>query len=632
MKTLPHFFIKLLLVLLAMVTPLAGSPRKVDTYFYFSFFNQQNASGSRDVTIELNGETIYDNLSVARLDLQTFSRPLLPGVKYQLRVDKDAGMKFGLSIVNEGFLSKINGNLRTAFYVGNTTASDQTYEIMLVDESVMSGGGNLPVGVATPLQVSDLNWTVGLGNLPNGNAAGFIQYTSEDIDVSNALGVDAFKRSSLGLHIPVTNSGDIVAVYTDEDGDGIRESLRQVKAPQCLADITDDADGQGFTISFYRTGTGGNETTPFSPTGGTLVTYHIDKTGAAGANQLTLTGTDNGGNVVTNVVNKTNNGTYDDWDLTTSGNGISKLLDISNSDDAGNRAELRAYSYSTPPAGIVTEAGKDFATETVYRQFTPLDEFQPEEKMISLTHNKGKGAALERKDAFTYYDLSVGPGDNGRNQFSRMKSYESFFGEWRFFEYHNLGLVETITNPNSPLYSRQIYDFLRWSRDNFYYEAYHGVYALQGRQWLETIPEGDSFAFDVNGDATGIRTGLNGGNALLKENTYGQDWRITHPRLIESRTSYDPPGSTPASFVNRDLTRNYVFPIDPADTSGEYLQVSYDAYTASAPANSAQNHFQYTNAVRYMASYKPHQNATNFDFNLTSKPYYQLTRDNAKTV
>ncbi|WP_411845687.1 RHS repeat-associated core domain-containing protein [Roseibacillus persicicus] len=602
---------------LMLMSSALASPSQKDTYFHFSFFNDNFPNGNGTITVELNGEVIYDDLSVQRLELKTFTRALLPGVKNQLRVNKQAGMKFGVSIVNEGYLSQVDDEVQTAFWVDDSSATDVTYEIILVNEAVINGEGARPLGMATPLQVSDLDWKMGLGNLRNGNAAGFIEYSADDLLTAS------YKRGALGLHIPPVNAGEIIAHFTDEDSDGIEESLRQVKVPQGLIDITDDGDGVGFTIAVYSGGSGGNATTLYTPVGTALVSYRFDE---LSNNQLTLIQADNASNVVTSTVVKTNDGTYDDWTLTIAGTGVTKRLVVDNSNSSGNRAERRTFDYSAAPSGSVTEATKSYVIEDTYIDLPDFEDLEPEDRLYQRTFNEGV-SGQERTTDFRYY--TTAEGFDGENQYGRLKSYETHFGEWRFYEYHNPGLVEVVTNPSSPLYDRQIYDFLRWSKDNFYFEAYHGIHALNGKRWFESKPEGDSLNFDVDGSNAQIFSAYPNTQLVLSEAAYGQDWRLTNPRLVSSQGNIS--SSNTDYRVERELTRAYTFPVDTSDTTGEFIQVVYDAYTDKKRTNASLNHFQYTDAVRYTAQYKPHQNAKNFDFNYSNKPYYVVDRNNTKS-
>lgn len=610
-------FLLISLVSLLLTGLALASPSQKDTYFHFSFFNDTFPSGNRTITVELNGEVIYNNLSVQRLELKTFTRPLLPGSKNKLRINKQAGMKFGVSIVNEGYLSQIDDKIQTALWIDDSSASDVTYEMTLVNEAVINGEGAQSLGVATPLQVSDLDWKVGLGNLRNGNAAGFIEYSADDLVTAS------YERSSLGLHIPPVNAGEIIAHFTDEDSDGIEESLRQVKVPQGLIDIIDDGDGVGFTISVYSGGSGGNATTLYSPIGTALVSYRFDK---PSNNRLTLTQTDNASNVVTSTVVKTNDGTYNDWTLTVAGTDVTKRLAVNSSNSSGNRAERRTFDYSVVPSGSVSEASKSYVIEDTYIGLPNFQDLEPEERLYQRTFNEGV-SGQERTTDYRYYTTEEGI--DGENQYGRLKSYETHFGEWRFYEYHNPGLVEVVTNPSSPLYDRQIYDFLRWSKGEFYFEAYHGIHALNGKRWFESKPEGDALDFDVDGSNAQIFSAYPNTQLVLSEAAYGQDWRLTNPRLVSSQGNIS--SSNTDYRVERELTRAYTFPLDTGDTTGEFIQVVYDAYTDKKRTNGSLNHFQYTDAVRYTAQYKPHQNATNFDFNYSNKPYYVVERNNTKS-
>ncbi len=589
---------------------------RADVGFHLSFFTD-NGAPVNGVRVFLNDEDIFGAFAVNINDGRTFSRPTIPGVKNRLRIVAPTQLDYALTINSESHVSKIDGKIRSSLWLENRQVSDTTYELVMVDQGVVDGQAAMPLGVATPLQIEDLSWTMGLGRLRSGNTAGYLQYLQEDL-VTNS-----YKRSALALQIPESNDGELVVHYTDNNSDGVRESVRQIKTPQGLVDITDDSDGVGFTVSVYSGGIGGNSSTLYAPVGVPLVTYRFDR---PAINRLTLRQSDQANQVITYTVQKTVDGGFSDWTLTSSGTGISKSLSVDNQLVSGRRQEARSLSYATTPAGSIAEATKSFEIRDTYVQIPPFESLEVEERLYQRKVNQGD-SELERTDNYRYYDADVGPLDSGLAQFGGLKSFKSHFGNWGFYEYHipNLAATSFISGTS---FDRQEYDVLSWFLADGNFQAYHGANLFGGKPWMVFGPEGDGFQnFNVEGDSRQLTVPTANGETTKTELLYGQDWMRTPGQIRSAKTTWSKSGVE--HEIGANVNRYYTFPYRANDPNGKHVQVAYHAYTdGESPSG---NDFEDANATLYMARYRTHEDASNFNHNLNKKPYYTVNRNNTKT-
>ncbi len=587
-----------------------GGACDFDTHFYFDFFNENWQSGPRAVDISFDGEDIYTGEAIPRMEIKSFSRAVKPGVVYKLRINKQQGIRYGMSInAPEGYIAEVDGELKNAFYIEGNAAEDKTYEIAWRSLSVLRGGRGMAAGQASEMRVADIKWEVGLGRLRNGRSAGMIQLCDDDL---TAL---TYTRANLGVHTPPCNPGDLKLVYEDLDNDGTEESIRQIKAPQCLVDIVDtDFSGgavTGYEIRFYRTGTYHSGTGLYTPSGPALVTYHIYKSATG---QLTLVKA-GAGSTITSVITKTNDGTYDDWNLTVTGGAYQKSVAVDNSASGNNRQEDVTVSYGQTPPGLPAVATKTYRIRNVYRSFNPQGKQEIGEKIISQTFNPGD-AGRERTRTYTYYDENVQFGDI---YFGLPKSSQDEFGNWHYYEYEN---VQYRGNGQRP-----IHNFMEWAENNFLYEAFYAVYPYHRTLKFDVFAEGDGFNFNENGGVSQISSAFGAGQAVLKEISQGVGWDEVNPSRIKSKSSL----KVGQGYVKTHFSRAVpvAFPLDfqASGASNNFIEVQRRYYYHNQQAYDDLK----TEGTSYDARYVPSQHASGFDYNLAFKPYYKLREDNVKT-
>lgn len=587
-----------------------GGPCDFDTHFYFDFYNENWQSGSREVDITFNGEDIYTDEDIPRLEIKSFSRAVKPGVIYKLRINKQQGIRYGMSInAPEGYIAEVDGELKNAFYLQGNAAEDKTYEIAWRSLAVLRGGQGMAVGQASELRIGDIKWEVGLGKLRNGRSAGMIQLCDDDLKAST------YTRANLGVHTPPYDSNDLKLIYEDLDSDGTKESIRQIKAPQCLVDIVDtDFSGStvtGYEIRFYRTGTFNSGTGLYTPTGSTLVTYHIYK---SATDKLTLVKT-GAGSTITGVITKTNDGTHNDWNLTITGGAYQKSVAINNSASGNNRQEDVTINYGQSPSGLPAVATKTYQIRNVYRSFNPQGEQEIGEKVISQTFNLGD-ANHERTHTYTYYDENILFGDI---YFGLLKSSQDAFGNWHFYEYEN---VDYRGNGQRP-----IHNFMEWAEDNFLYEAFYAMYPYHRTLKFDVFAENDGFNFNENGDVSQIGAPYGAGQVVLKELSQGISWDEANPSQVRSNNTI----KVGSSFVRTHFSKAVpiAFPLDyqASGASNNFIEVQRRYYYHNQQAYDDLK----TDGTSYEARYVPSQYASGFDYNLAFKPYYKLREDNVKT-
>ncbi|BET68842.1 hypothetical protein ASA1KI_37600 [Opitutales bacterium ASA1] len=106
----------------------------------------------------------------------------------------------------------------------------------------VESGEGAGAGEASSLRPGRLIWTVGLGSLKNGSAAGVVALRQTNL---NAFTAATFQTGSL---VYSTSSAEVVHYY----GTGSSANTYQIFANQCLAEIAPASGGaEGFTIKFY---------------------------------------------------------------------------------------------------------------------------------------------------------------------------------------------------------------------------------------------------------------------------------------------------------------------------------------------------------------------------------------------
>ncbi|RME68061.1 MAG: hypothetical protein D6781_11850 [Verrucomicrobia bacterium] len=196
---------------------------------------------------------------------------LRPGVTYSVEVSGNANIvSYRIELTQpvgyEVLLSNVSGSdliARNIYPADNTLNDPDTFQF-LVRPTGFSGAVR-KVGEATSWSTDRLIWEVGMGQLKNGNAAGAISIQADDFSEIT------YTPSDLNYSSPST---EVSVVLDSSTG-----ALRQVNAPQALADIVDGTPNDDkYEIRFYswKDVTGWNGTI-YTVMGTPFVTYEISK-------------------------------------------------------------------------------------------------------------------------------------------------------------------------------------------------------------------------------------------------------------------------------------------------------------------------------------------------------------------
>lgn len=604
---LSRFLILFLIILATPARAEVGGPSTYDGFFFLDFY--RSSPNARYVSVDFNGESIASNklIPVSGFHVESFSRPMRPGVLYPLTVDRDSDVRYGIGVAApDGYIAEINGELSNAFYVDTTTADDVTYQVALRSLAASDPENVMEVGQSSEMRIGDIGWEVGLGRMSNGLGAGFIQLTAKE------LTPEVFTRSGLGVHLPPHNVGEIQTIYEDLDQDQIFETIRQIKSAQCLVDLVDTSSSGGvvtsYEIRFYRDGTFDSGTGRYVPTGSPLVTYTVAK---AGASSLALTRADSWGTIVSTVTS-TPDGSLLDWELGIAGTGYLKKTTIDNSAITSGRREDIEVSYGSAPGGMPPAASKTFRTRREFKNLASSGNTQLTERLVAQTYNYGE-AGLERTERFGYWDE---PADY---DYGLLKWKEGSFGDWSLYGYEDI-----FYNDEG---KTVIHDFIQWSKANRVNGAVSALIPRQRALIFEFVPENDSLNFNLGSTTVNnVFAAYNAGNVRRKAMDLGYGWDELKARTTASREFLNI--SNNIKYIDRSFSSPVTFPLDynPNGTNNNFVELERVYNTPGANSLNGTD----DKAIHWTAKYVPSGYATGFDKRLAFKPYMTVSPDDVK--
>lgn len=303
--------------------------------------------------------------------------------------------------------------------------ADSSKTIRFQVQDLRPSGQVTSLGRAAELKISDLKWDLGLGSLKNGSQAGRLMFHESDLIPG------LYDRSALHYYYPDASAEGEVEVITDSSG-----RLRQVRTPQCFADVR-DSPGQShqYEIKIYAP-------LPFSGSGNVysvpsghslLAKYLIGRHSSDDTNSFFVK-TYEGSAAVTSRIetvtripkgaSTTQGVILNDWTLVRSGTGpnpITKTISVTNTAILGNRAR---QELST----IIQDAN-DFSEQNISYQTLRQFIHQADVGEILRIENRDHGFGNYLYQFITYNDLSR-PEIHGRTAFTIDP-----FGGWTFLNY-----------------------------------------------------------------------------------------------------------------------------------------------------------------------------------------------------
>lgn len=170
----------------------ASNQCAVDCFFTLGFV-KNGTVGNRLFSVELDGETIFNNFTVYDSPGSTdvfqevrFARPVVPGRPVKLRVMTGTDLRMtGTVHLPDGLAAEVDGALAGAIQLNSSSVPvNQVWSVMLRDIDVIAGSKESPLGLASDLAIGDAYWQTGLGILPGGRPAGFLTFCSDNLEAS----------------------------------------------------------------------------------------------------------------------------------------------------------------------------------------------------------------------------------------------------------------------------------------------------------------------------------------------------------------------------------------------------------------------------------------------------------------
>jgi RHS repeat-associated protein len=326
---------------------------------------------------------------------------------YQLEVDGACATHLNFFYVPYGYTLEINGKETTTIDKGgnNLGDGDGTWNITLRE---MWGSDN--AGESEGPQMGSVVWDVGLGTLGDGRGAGSISLNSDSL-TSSIYTPSELIYSALGF----TNEVDVIR--------NLDESLRQVKAPQSLADIVVITSNE-YEMRFYKAANVGpkDQNGLYTVLNQPFVIWRISNPHPGYADQLQISKIQNGS---TDASLYTWDLPNNIWTLTTGG---------------GERVETKATAIG-PGTGDRTDTltVKNSLQEVASKKSRTYHQFAWGEELIQEISDPD-GDALTT--TYTYYE---NPSEVGR--FRMLKSVLNPDGSWEQYDYDNLGNQVLVLRP-----------------------------------------------------------------------------------------------------------------------------------------------------------------------------------------
>jgi len=256
-------------------------------------------------------------------------------------------------------------------------------------------------GESCDLNLGSVDWSVSMGSLADGRSAENIRLQEE------ALTAAVYTPFALVYSAPgLTNEIDVVR---NPDG-----SLRQIKAPQSLADIVVTIAGQEYEVRFYRLAdVGAKVSGVYGVSGQPFVTWRINNPTPTALNKLQIS-------KIQGAVTETNEYA---WDSLTNSWSLSR--------GNGTRIETLTRTTITSTSYSQTAVVKESNGKVVSRITRIFHTFAWGDELLAETVDPD-GAAL--KTTYSYFENAAQAG-----KFRKLKSISYPDGSWVQYDYDAIG-------------------------------------------------------------------------------------------------------------------------------------------------------------------------------------------------
>jgi RHS repeat-associated protein len=326
---------------------------------------------------------------------------------YTLTVGADSCSTHINFVVPDGYKLEIDGiEAKSIDKVGTTEGGgDGSWNVVLRQKCSCGDGG--PGESPGPKRGSVL-WQVGMGTLSNGMTAHSINLREK------ALSVLAYTPAALVYSPPGrTNEVDVVR--------NADQSLRQVKAPQALADVI-VISATEYEIRYYSSADVGSKVGGlYTLTGQPFVKWKIKNPDPATTTRLQISKTQG---AVTDTSEYTWDAISDSWTLST-GNGA--------------RIETSTITYPTSTSRVETIVVKDNVPLITSKLSRTYHTFTWGEELIQEVLDPDNAAL---KTVYSYYENQSETG-----KYTRLKSIVNPDGSWEKYDYDNAGNMVLVLRP-----------------------------------------------------------------------------------------------------------------------------------------------------------------------------------------
>jgi RHS repeat-associated protein len=349
-------------------------------------------------TITLNDATVSGSGSCDSNNWVTSNKAytyLKVNQTYQLTAGTDLCSTHVAFDVPDDYYLEVNGVESETFDVGGAAkgSGDGIWSVVLRRRCPCSEGG---AGASAGPQLGSVSWDLGLGYLPDGRSAEGISLHEDSL--SNNI----YTPAAL-VYTPPGMTSDVDVVRSANG------SLRQIKAPQTLADIV-VISATEYDIRFYRVAdVGAKVGGVYSVSGQPFVTWKVKNPNPPATERLQISKIQNG---VTDTSEYIWDAVADTWSLTRGG---------------GTSVETKTVIYPTPTSRIETSMVKDNTGQLVSKVTRTFRTFPWGEELVEEV-NDPDGAAL--KSTHTYYE---NPSEAGR--YGKLATTVSPDGSWARNDY-----------------------------------------------------------------------------------------------------------------------------------------------------------------------------------------------------
>jgi RHS repeat-associated protein len=363
---------------------------------YTVTFAGTQVAGTGDCTAE---QWVTSDLTYAKLKVDE---------TYTLTVGADSCSTHVNFVVPEGYYLEIDGVVaRSIDKVGGTTkgSGDGSWQVVLRQKCPCVKGGPGESGGA---KRGSVLWQVGMGSLSNGMPAYNINLREA------ALSTFVYTPAAL-IYSPPGRTSEVDVVRN------VDQSLRQVKAPQALANVVVISPTE-YEIRFYRPADVGTKVGGVYPVSGQpFVTWKIKNPDPSSNSKLQISKTQG---ATTDTSEYTWDAISESWALST-GNGA--------------RLETSSITYPTSTSRVETVVVKDNNNVISSKTSRTFHTFPWGERLIQEVLDPD-GAAL--KTVYSYYENGA---ETGR--YSQLKSVVNPDGSWEQYDYDSAGNKVLILRP-----------------------------------------------------------------------------------------------------------------------------------------------------------------------------------------